>query len=130
LEHEHVLLIDDDADSRHLYRRAMEWAGLQVETAATGIAGVRAARVRPPSAVLVDLLMPGLNGVGVLEQLRRDALTQSIPVIAITGVPEWLQDFPTTHSFDAVLVKPVDVQELVGTIRHLIDQVKGSQPRA
>ena len=114
-----VLLIDDDPDSREIYRQMLEWGGFQVETAPNGAAGVRAATARAPHAVLVDLDMPGLNGMEVLRQLRADPRTMRVPVAALTGAPEML-DTVSDARFDAVVVKPAIGDEILIPVRRLV----------
>jgi len=114
-----VLLIDDDPDSRDIYRQILEWGGFQVETASNGAAGVRAATARVPHAVLVDLDMPGLNGVEVLRQLRADPRTMQLPVATLTGAPEIL-DAVSDAPFDAVIVKPAIGDEIITAVRRLV----------
>jgi CheY-like chemotaxis protein len=72
-----------------LVRSALALAGaprVDVITAADGIAGLAAARQHRPAAIVLDLLLPGLDGYEVLAELRDDALTRSIPVVVMTGV--------------------------------------------
>ena len=114
-----VLLIDDDPDSRDIYRQMLEWGGFQVETASNGSAGLRAAVARVPHAVLVDLDMPGLNGLEVLRELRTDPRTMSVPVATLTGAPEMLDAVPEA-GFDAVIVKPAIGDEIITAVRRLV----------
>jgi two-component system response regulator RpaA len=117
----HILLIDDDLDSLHVHRTVLEHAGFEVETANDGISGIRACRGGRPQLVLLDLMMPGMDGGQVLQQLRQDERTKTTPVIALTGVPEWLQDHREVSSeFDGVLLKPVPHEVLIRTVARLL----------
>ena len=116
----HVLLVDDDEKSREIYRRILEIAKLAVETASSGVEALRFARERTPAVILLDLMMPGMDGGAVLQQLKRDDRTKAIPVIALTGVPEWLQAHrEPALDFADVLFKPVPHETLVERIRQI-----------
>ncbi|MDB5294609.1 MAG: luxQ 1, partial [Phycisphaerales bacterium] len=81
----HVLVVDDDANHRAMQRRALERAGYPVAEAADGEAALAAIRQSPPRAIVLDLLMPGTDGFGVLAALRTDPALRAIPVVVVTG---------------------------------------------
>ena len=113
-----VLLIDDDADSREIYRHVLEWVQFEVETASNGRAGIRAAVTRPPDLIFLDLDMPGLSGVDVLRQLRANPTTAHVPIAALTGAPELLDQIVDVR-FDAVIAKPALDDQLTSVARRL-----------
>jgi CheY-like chemotaxis protein len=118
-----ILLIDDDEDSRVVYKGMLEWAGFLVDIAADGMAGLRTARNDPPDVILLDLIMPGIDGGMVLQQLRAMPRTRAIPLIALTGVPEWLQDHAQQAArFDGVLIKPVESGLLIHEITRVVQK--------
>ena len=80
-----VLAIDDDAMAVELLRAALETDGLHVSTASGGRAGLELARAEQPDLIILDLLMPDMDGFAVLDQLRGDPATSSIPVIVLTS---------------------------------------------
>ncbi len=84
----HILLVDDDRDSLTMHRDVLQGAGFRVETAPDGVSALRLCRTCRPQLVLLDLLMPGMDGGEVLKQLRSDDRTKTVPVIALTGVPD------------------------------------------
>jgi CheY-like chemotaxis protein len=113
----HILVVDDDLGSLTMHRDALQGAGFQVETASDGVSALRSCRARKPQVVLLDLLMPGMDGGEVLQQLRLDDRTKTVPVIALTGVPEWLQDHRNASTeFDDILLKPVPPDLLVEAV--------------
>jgi two-component system, cell cycle response regulator DivK len=117
----HILVVDDDLDSLAMHRDVLQSAGFEVETAPDGVSALRASRRRKPQLVLLDLLMPGMNGGEVLKQLRNDERTKLVPVIALTGVPEWLQDHrDEAAEFDEILLKPVPQDLLVQSVGRLL----------
>ena len=80
-----VLLIDDDEVSRYLVRTRLAGSRVTVSEAASGAEGLREARANPPSAIVLDLVMPGMSGFDVLTELRQDPKTQHIPVVVLTS---------------------------------------------
>jgi CheY-like chemotaxis protein len=117
----HILIVDDDLASLAMHRDVLQCAGFHVEAARDGISALTACRSRKPQLVLLDLLMPGMDGAEVLQQLRIDERTKTIPVIALTGVPEWLQSHRSSAAeFDGILLKPVPESLLIETICRLV----------
>jgi CheY-like chemotaxis protein len=82
-----ILVIDDDEVSRYLLRDLLSDTRYEVIDAASGEEGLRLARERRPAAILLDLVMPGLSGFEVLEELGREPATCEIPVIIVTSKP-------------------------------------------
>jgi two-component system response regulator MprA len=82
------LLVDDDPEVRRTLAEIMRERGLVVETAPNGPAGLRAASNRKPDVILLDIVMPGLDGGAVAQRLKADDRTLAVPLVAITGVTE------------------------------------------
>ena len=119
-----ILLVDDEPAIRRALAEIMRLRGLLVETAPNGAAGLRAAIARTPDLILLDIMMPGLDGGAVAQRLKSDDRTRDIPLVAITGVPEWLQDQDHKHVaelFEAVLFKPVTTSQLIDTIEKVLE---------
>ena len=114
-----MLLIDDDHDSLEIFRQTLEWAGLEVKTARSGREGLRLAVADPPAVAFVDLHMPDIDGVEVLRSLRADPRTQAVAAVALTGVPELLDEVGDVR-FDWVLTKPVPPEQLIKVATTLI----------
>lgn len=84
-----VLLIDDDDDIREVAQMALEaTAGWSVTTAHDGAAGLEAARRSPPDVILLDYMMPGMDGITTLGELKKDAATRDVPVLVLTAKTE------------------------------------------
>ncbi|MBN1249668.1 MAG: GAF domain-containing protein [Anaerolineae bacterium] len=81
----HVLVVDDNPDDRKLLRRILESAGYDVWEAAGGAEAIERINDSAPSLVVLDLMMPEVDGFAVLEQLKRDHATRSIPVVVVTA---------------------------------------------
>ena len=114
-----ILLIDDDHDSLEIFRQTLEWAGLEVKTARGGRDGLRFAIDDPPAVAFIDLHMPDVGGVEVLRALRAEPRTHAVAAVALTGVPELLDEV-TDVRFDWVLTKPVPPDQLIKVARTLI----------
>ncbi|PRP95408.1 Sensory/regulatory protein RpfC [Enhygromyxa salina] len=81
----HVLVVDDDADARELLCRAVLEAGWHVQEAQNGLIALAAMRAHKPRLVLLDLMMPQIDGFEVLEQLRADPALRAVPVVIVTA---------------------------------------------
>jgi two-component system phosphate regulon response regulator PhoB len=111
-----VLVIEDDADTGRLLEIALESDGYRVIRRATGMDGLSAAEELRPSAVLLDLMLPGAAGWTVLRRLTSQPETSGIPIIVASAVPNLLAD-EEQQLARAVLQKPFDLDELLATIR-------------
>ncbi|MBI1733914.1 MAG: response regulator, partial [Candidatus Rokubacteria bacterium] len=80
-----VVVVDDDEISRYLLRMALERAGLRVREVSSGPEGVKLAGELHPAALFLDLVMPGMSGFEVLDQLKAAATTRDIPVVIVTS---------------------------------------------
>jgi len=80
-----ILIIEDNALNRKLVRDVLQAKGYRTLETETAEEGVRLAREHLPALVLMDIQLPGMNGIEALDQLRADPVTQAIPVIAVTA---------------------------------------------
>jgi signal transduction histidine kinase/DNA-binding response OmpR family regulator len=112
-----VLVIDDDPTARDLLTRHLSSDGVRVVTAGSGEEGLRLARQIKPSAITLDVLMPGMDGWAVLAALKSDPETADLPVIVLT----FLDDRDLGYSLGAseYLVKPVDRERVIAAVRKL-----------
>jgi len=111
-----VLVIDDDPDSRDLLRRTLEADGYTVATAASGREGLELARTLAPALITLDVMMPGMDGWAVLQQLKGDPALAEIPVMMVTISSE--KEMGYTLGAVEHLTKPVDRD----TLRRLANQ--------
>ncbi|MDB4971241.1 MAG: hypothetical protein JWN44_6930 [Myxococcales bacterium] len=105
-----VLVVDDDADVRESLRMILEEEGYDVRTAADGAAAVATMTRERPCFVVLDLMMPVMDGWEVSGWMRQEARVSSVPVCVVTATPEWAPADMT------VLRKPVDLTELLRLI--------------
>ncbi len=112
-----MLIIDDDPDVRSTSEILLKMLDFQVTTAATGLAGIERAKALRPDIALIDLGMPGLDGLEVGARIRAE-LGQAIHLVALTGYSRE-SDFADTKAagFDQHLVKSGDPRELIQALR-------------
>jgi PAS domain S-box-containing protein len=111
-----VLVADDNADLRDYARRLL--AGqFDVETVADGVAALESARARPPDLILSDVMMPRLDGFGLIRELRRDPALAAIPVVLLSArAGEEARLEGLQYGADDYLVKPFSGRELLGRV--------------
>jgi CheY-like chemotaxis protein len=108
-----ILVVDDAEDSREAMGCWLTAQGFRVETAKDGFDGVRKASTLHPDLILMDLNMPGMDGVETTRFLKRQNSTSSIPVFAVTGQSLMDdRDRAKRKGFEAVFMKPVNPQAL------------------
>ena len=119
-----VLVVDDEAPIRLLCRVNLEAEGMQVLEAADGLAGVEAARAERPDVILLDVMMPGMDGWQVGERLVEDDTTNHIPLIFLTARAE-LRDRARGLELGGVdyITKPFNPVELAPLVRDLLDRL-------
>lgn len=113
-----VLVVDDDENITTFLRRALSYAGFSVDVAHSGDAGLRQAQAHPPDVVILDVLMPGRDGLDVCRQIRaRDA----IPILMLTAKDEVADRVNgLRHGADDYLVKPFALEELIARLHALL----------
>ena len=119
-----VLVIDDEAPIRLLCRVNLEAEGMDVLEAADGPTGLEKARAETPDVVLLDVMMPGLDGWRVAEELLDDPRTQSIPIVFLTARAE-LRDRARGIDLGGIdyVTKPFNPVELAPLVRALLTRV-------
>ncbi len=112
-----VLLADDNADMRHYVERLLRAAGYRVETRADGVAALAAARALQPDLVLSDVMMPKLDGFGLLAALRADPALREIPILLLSArAGEEAKVEGLSSGADDYLTKPFSARELLARI--------------
>jgi two-component system cell cycle response regulator DivK len=116
-----VLVVDDYPDAREMYAEWLRVCGYRVAVAGTVGDALALAQRDPPSAILMDLSLPGVDGFEATRQLKADARTRHIPVLALSGQAG--ADTPRralAAGCAAFLVKPTPVQEVVAELERLV----------
>jgi CheY-like chemotaxis protein len=114
-----VLLIEDDAAQRELYRSLLYYNGFDVLTAADGLTGLDMATREQPDAVVLDVMMPGMNGLVTAQRLHTQPSTAHIPVICMSAYDVSAQLAKQSGAAE-LLLKPVAGDVLVRAIRRYI----------
>jgi DNA-binding response OmpR family regulator len=119
-----VLVIDDEAPIRLLCRVNLEAEGMEVLEAADGPSGLATARAEAPDVILLDVMMPGLDGWRVAEELLDDERTETIPIVFLTARAE-LRDRARGIDIGGVdyVTKPFNPVELAPLVRDLLARV-------
>jgi DNA-binding response OmpR family regulator len=121
-----ILIVEDDRSIARLVQLELEHRNLQVCCAHDGPSALKAAAELNPAVVVLDIMLPGIDGVGVLKKLRQQG--NKVPVIMLTA-----RDTPAdkVHSLDIgaddYLTKPFDTEELVARLRALLRRVEGDE---
>ncbi|HTA41649.1 MAG TPA: response regulator [Bryobacteraceae bacterium] len=116
-----VLIADDKATSRELIRTVLEGSGYEVNEANDGIEALNRARELQPDLVILDLHMPGLDGFGVLAELRRDDAFAATPIMALTAsAMQGDRDRAMAAGFDSYVSKPIPLSILRQEVERLL----------
>lgn len=117
-----ILVIDDESDIREVAKLSLEInSNWEVVTAESGEMGVAIAQAEKPDAILLDLMMPDMDGLATLEKLQHHATTQTIPVILLTAKLQATQeDRYQNLGVSAVLAKPFDPVNLARQIAKIL----------
>ena len=120
-----VLIIEDNDKNMKLARDVLQAKGFETLEAETGEEGVKLAKERKPDLVLMDIQLPGINGIEAFRQIRGDATTKSIPVVALTAsVTPTDRSAVNAAGFDAFLGKPINLKEFLDTVKRLVERPK------
>jgi len=115
---ERVLVVEDNEKNMKLFRDVLQATGYEPIEASTGEEAVELALARQPALVLMDVQLPGIDGIEALGELRRDPRTASIPVLALTAqAMRGDRERFLEAGFDGYLAKPVNVIELIAAVQ-------------
>ena len=117
-----ILVVEDNDKNRKLVRDVLTFKGYEIIEAETGEEGVRLAQERYPSLVLMDIRLPGIDGIEALRQLRAEPATRGIPIMAMTAsVMTADRQKITDAGFDAFQSKPLRMKDFVAAVERLLD---------
>ncbi len=131
LHHSHkvmslVLIIEDNEKNMKLVRDVLQVKGYETMEAGSAEDGLAMAAARKPDLVLMDIQLPGMNGIEALRELRAKPATADIPVIAVTAsVMQQDRKHITEAGFDAYLGKPLDLKEFLDTVKRILERARG-----
>ena len=127
-EPELILVVDDDPQNRDLLARRLERQGFEVETARSGVEALRRIEELDPHLVMLDVLMPGMNGLEVLERLRRTRSMAELPVIMATALRETDDAIEgLQRGANDYVTKPFDFPMVMARIRTQLDACRAGR---
>jgi two-component system cell cycle response regulator DivK len=123
-----ILIVEDNEKNLKLVRDVLRFKGYRTIEALTARAGVRLAREELPVLVLMDIQLPDFDGITALQQLRADALTRMIPVIALSAsaMPDD-QKRIIASGFNAYITKPIEIRSFVEAVEKFIGKPAGKE---
>jgi two-component system cell cycle response regulator DivK len=117
-----VLIVEDNEKNMKLARDVLQAKGYQTLEAVTGEEGVKLAKEKTPDLVLMDIQLPGINGIEAFRQIRADAKTARIPIVALTAsVTPTDRSAINAAGFDAFVGKPISLKDFLETVKRLIE---------
>lgn len=121
-----ILIVEDNALNLELATDLLTGQGYAVQQASSAEEGLRLARAQPPSLILMDLRLPGMDGYAALRQLRGDSQTSDIPVVALTAQAMKGDEEATLKAgFDGYISKPIDTRTFGQTVAGLLHPARG-----
>ena len=123
MANELILVVEDNEMSRKLVRDVLTFKGYGIIEAETGEEGVRLAQERRPSLVLMDIRLPGIDGIQALGRLRGEVATRGIPVMAMTAsVMTNDRQKVLDAGFDAFQSKPINLKDFLAAVEQLLER--------
>jgi two-component system cell cycle response regulator DivK len=112
-----ILVVEDNDKNRKLVRDVLTYKGYEVIEAETGEEGVRLAKARQPRLILMDIQLPGIDGIEALRQIRADEATRGTPIIAVTASAlDRDRQKIMAAGFDGYQAKPLNVKAFMAAI--------------
>lgn len=118
-----ILIVEDNANNRSLFRDILSFHGYEVSVAADGQEGVTLARELMPDLILMDIQMPGMDGMTAGGILKGDPATSGLKIIALTSFAmRGDQDKFMAAGFNGYLSKPINTRELPGLVKRWLEE--------
>jgi twitching motility two-component system response regulator PilH len=116
-----ILVVEDSQPQREMISKLLQENGFEVMTVEDGVEAVEAVKQNKPDLIVLDIVMPRMNGYEVCRLLKADPLTQNTPIVMCSSKGEEADRYwGLRQGADAYVVKPFQPQELVGTIKRLL----------
>lgn len=124
-----ILIVDDDEDNLEILSKELTSSGYEISVAQDGPTAIFQAKVIKPQLIILDILIPKINGVEVSQHLKQDPTTKDIPIIFLTMLrrrddPSYIPE--SAVGAHLVLAKPIDLKELNYHVNHLLNKESGS----
>jgi two-component system cell cycle response regulator DivK len=121
MANELILIIEDNEKNRKLARDVLQVKGYATIESETAEEGLELARSESPALILMDIQLPGMDGIAALRRLRSDAGTKAIPVIAITAsAMTHNRQTMLAEGFDGYQTKPVSLKDFLGEVERVL----------
>ena len=116
-----VLVVEDSIPQREMIIGLLRQMGLEVDSASDGIEALEHIQSHPPDVILLDIVMPRMNGYELCRKLKADPITQHVPVVMCSSKGEEFDRYwGMKQGADAYIAKPFQPAELVGTVKQLL----------
>ncbi|MBW2149222.1 MAG: response regulator [Deltaproteobacteria bacterium] len=121
-----ILVVDDEPDVQEMIKVALEGAGYEVIVADNGREGVDKARKEKPEGIVLDIMMPEMDGFTACKELKNDPDTENIPILILTGLGEkisstrYARNMGLSLEADDFLEKPVEPDEMVKRLKEIL----------
>jgi two-component system, cell cycle response regulator DivK len=120
-----ILIIEDNEKNRKLARDVLQVKGYQTIESETAEEGLELALEKSPALILMDIQLPGIDGITALKQLRLDPKTKDIPVIAITAsAMTHNRQTMLAEGFDGYQTKPISLKDFLGEVQRVLATAK------
>ena len=121
-----ILIIEDNEKNRKLCRDVLQVKGYRTIESETAEAGLELARSQAPALILMDIQLPGMDGITAMKQLKADSSTQGIPIIAITASAMTNnRTAMLAEGFDGYQTKPFSLKDFLGEVERVLGSRKG-----
>ena len=117
---DHILIVDDAFDNSFLLQTLLENEGYQVDVADSGQAALDKIAAAPPALVLLDVMMPGMNGFEVTRQIRQNDRLPFIPIVLVSGYGQPDLDLALNIGINGFIRKPIDFEEVLNKVKALL----------
>jgi len=117
-----ILIVEDNEKNRKLVRDVLQVKGYKTMETETAEEGIRLAQESRPALILMDIQLPGMDGITALKRLRAEPKTRDIPVIAVTASAMTnKRETMLTEGFDGYQTKPISVNDFLAEVRRVLE---------
>ena len=121
MANELILIVEDNEKNRKLCRDVLQVKGYRTIESETAEEGLKLAEDKSPAVILMDIQLPGMDGITALKQLKADPKTQNIPVIAITAsAMTYNRKTMMAEGFDGYQTKPINLKDFLGEVERVL----------
>ncbi len=117
-----ILIVDDLADNSFLLQTLLENEGYQVDVADSGQEALEKVVAAPPALILLDVMMPGMNGFEVTRRIRQNSRLPFIPIVLVSGYDQPDLEQGQTLGANGFIRKPIDFEDVITQVRTLLER--------